>query len=172
MVADFPADLVAGADTPSRAGTSPPVALSREDVDREVARLEGLSVSTRFSLIGDHRVQLRPEEQRAVRAVSVIGDSKIDLRELSGEPGVVLINVVSCIGSTRIVVPRGTQVDVRMTGLIGEQRRIRRGGSLIKRIGQKLGVVDENSDQSSPRPGPTVVVTGFRFIGDTIITEV
>jgi predicted membrane protein len=145
--------------------------LSRGEIDREVARLDSLDATTRLSVIGDNRIQLYPEDERTVSCVSLIGDGIIDLRQLSGEPGVVLVKVAAAIGDTRIIVPRGTPVDIRLVSLIGEQKKTRGSEGFMKRLGRRLGVVEEPDRPAGP-PGPTVVVTGFKLIGDTVVEEV
>lgn len=168
LVSDFPEEVVKAG--PATAHFSP-VPLSRGELDREVARLDGLDAPTRLSVIGDNRIQLYPEDERAVSCVSLIGDGIIDLRQLAGEPGVVLVKVAAAIGDTRIIVPRGTPVDIRLVSLIGEQKKTRGSEGFMKRLGRRLGVVEE-PDRPAGLPGPTVVVTGFKLIGDTVVEEV
>lgn len=168
LVADFPEEIVNA--SPSR-GPKNLAPLSREEVNREVDRLDDVPAPTRMSVIGDNRVELYPEDDRVVRCVSIIGDSRIDLRNLAGESGVVLVKVAAAIGDTCVVVPRGTPVDIRLVGLIGEHKRSRRNEGFMRRLGRRLGVVEEPETTAMP-PGPTVVVTGFKLIGDTVVEEV
>ena len=180
LVADFPPNLLAALDAEANApltmavrgpaGSRAPAPLSAGELQREVARLESLAVATRYNVIGDLKVLVRHEDERVVRAVSLLGDCTVDLRDLAGEGGAVLVKSVSLIGDTRVLVTPGTTVEVRLFGLIGDQER-RRGGGFLKRLGRKLGISGETDEQPSRPPGPTVVVTGFRLIGDTVIVE-
>lgn len=172
LVVDFP-DHLRSAPNPAlsphlSAGTPP---LTGDALESEIARLDGLSAPTTFNLLGDKRVQLRPEDRRVVRAVSVIGDCEVDLRRLAGAGGAVLVKVTALIGEIRLIVPRGTPVDIRMIGVIGDHERKRRSGGLFKKLARKLGVLDEAEDATPPPPAPPVIVTGFRLIGDTVIIE-
>jgi hypothetical protein len=172
LIADFPPDVIAAAGAPAPGGATLPVRLSREEVDREVARLDELPARTKFSLLGDNTIALHPEDPPVAQAMSLIGDSTVDLRELAGRSGVVLVKVAAAIGDTRIVVPRGTPVDLRLIGLIGDQQRMsRRRGNLLGKLARKLGIVEDRAEPNVLKPGPTVVVTGFHIIGDTIVVE-
>jgi hypothetical protein len=169
LVADFPEHVrTARGVRPTTTGMP---RLSGAALEAEVARLDGLSAPTTFNLLGDKRVVLRREDPRVVRAVSIIGDCDVDLRGLAGEGGVVLVKVVALVGDTKIVVPRGTPVEVRLVGVIGDEERRRRGDGLVKKLARKLGVLEEPKETAPTRPGPTVVVTGFRLVGDTEIVE-
>ena len=89
----------------------------------------------------------------------------------SGECGVILVKIVALIGDTRIIVPRGTPVDIRLLNLIGDQKRKKLGGRLLKRLARQFGGNDTRDPDVAGWPGPTVVVTGVRLIGDTEILE-
>jgi len=169
LVADFPAQMVRAIDAKAPAESAE--RLAGNALEQEVARLDGLPAPTTFNLIGDRHVVVRPSDPRVVRSVSVIGDCSVDLRALAGASGVVLVKVAALIGDTKIIVSRGTQADIRLVGLIGDQKRVRRGGAFVKRLARKFGMLDEPSDPAAVRPGPAVVVTGFRLIGDTLIVE-
>ena len=138
-----------------------------------VARLDGESAPTRFGLIGDQHVTVRPTDARVLRSVVAIGDTHVDLRPLAGQLGVFLLKLATLIGDTRITVPAGTQVDVRAITVIGDQtRKDMRKGGFMKRLGRKLGVVaDEEPPTPRGPPGPVVVVTGLKIVGDLVILE-
>lgn len=169
LVADFPADIVQAATVPAAVGEA--VQVTGEELEQEVARLDGLSAPTRLTVIGDQHIVVGPEDPRVVRSVSLLGECNVDLRGLAGASGVYLVKVAAVIGDTRIIVSRGTPVEVRLIGLVGDQKRTRRRGGLLKRLARKLGTIPEAQEQPSAPPGPTVVVTGFRLIGDTEIIE-
>lgn len=176
LIADFPPEArerYGSADSPAIPGSAPVAALAPQEIERMVAKLDGESAPTRFGLIGDQHVTVRPADPRVVRSVVAIGDSHVDLRPLAGEGGVFLLKISSLIGDTRITVSSGTQVDIRAVTVIGDQtRKDKRKGGFIKRIGRKLGVIgDEEPEAPRGLPGPLVVVTGFKLIGDTVILE-
>jgi hypothetical protein len=169
LVADFPPEIAHGAVTPAEYGiaTRP----SGTELQREIDRLDGMDAPTRFTVLGDQHLEIKPGDPRLVRSVSVIGDCVVDLRELAGAGGVVLVKVAALLGDTRIIVPRGTPVDVRLFNLIGDEKRTKLRGGLMRRLARRFGV-DESADESVPdAPGPTIVVTGVRLIGDTEIVE-
>jgi len=180
VVADFPPGLVAALEAeavaprpgspPGISGVRSPVPLTADQLRGEVARLDSLPVATRFNLLGDLKVLVRREDERVVKSVSLLGDCTVDLRDLGGEGGAVLVKSVSLLGDTRVLVTPGTTVEVRLFGLIGDQERRREGG-FLKRLGRKLGISGEEEGQHPKPPGPTVVITGFRLIGDTVIVE-
>ena len=130
LVADFPEHMRA---VPGRAAvTEGGARLTGTALEHEIVRLDGLAAPTSFNLIGDGHITLRRDAPRVARTVSIIGDCNVDLRPLAGEPGAVLVKVVAFIGDTRIIVPRGTHVDLRLTNLIGDQTRAKQGGGLIE----------------------------------------
>lgn len=157
LVSDFP--------SPARAPLEsvPP---AREEIERQVAELDGLSAPTRFTLIGDQHVAPVPGDPRVMRSVSIVGDSTVDLRALSGQPGVFLLKVVSVIGDTSVIVPEGTEVQNRLRCLIGDQKTGRRKEGVIGRLMKRLRGEPERPEGSRRPPGPTVVVTGYKLIGD------
>jgi hypothetical protein len=174
LIHDFPPEarsIYRGAAAPSVPAGGYPVPTAAE-IDAMVDRLDGVPAPTRFSLIGDLRVQVRLADVRVLRVVSAIGDSRVDLRPLAGEPGVFLLKVAALVGNTRIMVPYGTRVEIRTITLIGNQKRkdAPRGG-LLARLGRKLGVLPEPPDSPRGPPGPVVVVTGFKLIGDVVVVE-
>jgi hypothetical protein len=167
LVADFPAHVVASAAT---AATARGVRLTGADLEREVARLAGLAAPTRFNVLGDQQIAVDAEDPAVVRSVSLLGDCTVDLRGLSGATGVFLVKVGSILGDTRIVVPRGTPVEFRLINVLGDQTIIKAGGGKWRKLMKKLGGA-EPREESIPPPGPTVVVTGFKLLGDTEIVE-
>ncbi len=169
LIADFPPEARERYGAPGAPADNPAVVPA--DLERRVAELDGESAPTRVSLIGDQHITVLPTDPRVLRSVCVIGDSHVDLRALAGVPGVFLLKIATVIGDTRITVPAGTRVEMRGTTLIGDQSRPGRGGGFLKRLGRKLGVVPQLPDAPPGPPGPTVVVTGFKLIGDTVILD-
>ena len=167
LIADFPSDVVR--EVGPRSGVS--IRPESGELEREVSRLDGLAAPTQLNVLGDQHIALGRMDPRVVRSVSVIGDCAVDLRGLSGEGGVILVKIVALIGDTRIIVPRGTPVDIRLLNLIGDQKRKKLGGRQLKRLARQFGADDTHDPDVADRPGPTVVVTGVRLIGDTEILE-
>ncbi len=169
LVEDFPEHLRKAIDTPT--GATDAVRMTGDELETEIARLDGLSAPTTVNLLGDKHIVIRPQDQRVVRTVSVIGDCEIDLRGLTGEGGAVLVKVIGLIGETRIIVPKATTVDLRLLDIIGDHQRKQRSDSLVKKLAKKFGFLEEPEESVPALPGPTVVVTGFRLIGDTVVVE-
>jgi hypothetical protein len=169
LVADFPSDA-----TERSAGRSPSegsAAMSGKDLEREISNLDGMAAPTRFNLLGDLHVSVMPSEPRVLRAVSVLGDTKVDLRGLSGLPGAFLLKVATLLGDTKIYVPRGTKVVTHLFSLIGGQSQGRKNTGFLARIAKGLGGVLGKTEEPPRPPGPTVVVTGFKVLGNTKVIE-
>lgn len=170
LVADFPPEARATYGAPRSPAAR--AALTPAQIEEQVNRLDGESAPTRFSLIGDLRLEVKSADARVARVVCIVGDTHVDLRPLAGESGVFLLKVATLVGDTRIRVPAGTQVDVRAISIIGEQkRRDAREGGVLARLGRKLGVLPEAPRAPPGPPGPVVVVTGYKLIGDIKILE-
>jgi hypothetical protein len=167
LVADFPAEARELYGTPA----AEPLVLAPADLERRVVELDGESAPTRFSLIGDQHIRVLPTDPRVLRSVSIIGDAHVDLRALAGEKGVFLLKVATLIGDTKIMVPAGTRVETRAMTLIGDLTRGPKGHGLLHRIANRLGIAPLVPETRHTAPGPTVVVTGFKIIGDTQIVE-
>jgi hypothetical protein len=169
LVEDFPAHLKesTASPAPQRRETQ----LTADTLKDELMRLDGLSAPTTFNLIGDKHVLIRPEDPRVVRTVSVIGDCSVDLRALAGASGAVSVKVASLIGDTRIVVTHGTTVDFRLFSVIGDQKRVSQKSGLRRRLARKLGILEEPDAKQPAPPGPRVVISGFKLIGDIVVVE-
>jgi len=169
LVEDFPAHLISTDAPPARQTDA--TQLSGDQLEHELMRLDGIAAPTTVNLLGNKHILLRPEDPRVVRSVSAIGDCSIDVRALAGHSGAILVKVASLIGNTKIVVTKGTPVDIRLVGIIGDQKRSNRGRSLGRRLARRFGLIEETEDARSAPPGPRVVITGFKLIGDTIVVE-
>ena len=169
IIADFPPGILEG--HPARSAAAPPEIEIDGSLERQVEILDGLGAPTRFTLLGDQHLDILPNQPRVLRSVSVIGDTRIDLRALSGIKGVFLLKIAALIGDTKIVVPGGTQVQMRLFSLIGGQRRARKGEGILSRFARKIGVAPEKEQETPGLPGPTVVVTGVKLIGDIVVVE-
>lgn len=169
LIVDFPPD-VRHRHTASGMPSHPTGAMGG-DMEEQVVTLDAMSAPTRFTLIGDQHIAIVPSDPRVLRSSSVIGDSHVDLRPLSGMSGVFLLKVATLIGDTKIIVPGGTQVHIRLLNVIGDQRRGKKGDGFFSRLAKTFGATPEKKEEPHRLPGPTVVVTGFRLIGDTVILE-
>jgi hypothetical protein len=178
LIADFPEEVVNGSvpavgpgGVQAYGAQVPGPQLSGAELQKEVDRLDGMAAPTRFNLLGDQHVAVSPADPAVVRSVSLLGDCEIDLRSLSGRPGAFLVKVAALLGDTTIIVPRGTPVDFRLISLLGDEKRVT-GGKGLKKLAKRLGLGPREEDAQPPAPGPTVVVMGFKLLGDTQVIEV
>lgn len=166
LTADFPPDAVIHGEAP--AGAAP---LSEGELEREIARLDGLAAPRRTLLVGDLHVDVPPSSVRVLRIVSVFGDSTVDLRALSGLPGAFLLKVASFAGDTKVLVPRGTRVHLRVMSLAGDQSIGRPGRGFFARIAKGIQDVLGKPETPAAPPGPALVVNGFKVFGDVKVIE-
>jgi hypothetical protein len=94
----------------------------------------------------------RPGED--TRALALIGDCTLDLRQADVEGGELRITAIAVIGDVRVVVPPGVAVELDGISLLGDKR-------------YRVGEVP------APPPGaPRVWVTAYALVGDvTVMTE-
>jgi hypothetical protein len=94
----------------------------------------------------------RPGED--TRALALIGDCTLDLRQAEVEGGEIRITAIAVIGDVRVVVPPGVAVELEGISLLGDKRY---------RVG----------DAPAPPPGaPRVRVTAYALVGDvTVMSE-
>jgi hypothetical protein len=173
VIADFPSDVKErySSESPTAGASGVPA----KDIEKQIEALDGMAAPSRFVFLGDLRATVLPTEPRVLRAVSIIGDIRVDLRALSGVPGIFLLKVESLIGDLKITLPRGTQVQTRLFNLIGDQSRRRNQGGFLMRLASQVaarfGVMSEPIEGPVRSPGPTVVVMGHMLVGDIKIVE-
>jgi uncharacterized protein DUF1707/cell wall-active antibiotic response 4TMS protein YvqF len=94
----------------------------------------------------------RPGED--TRALALIGDCTLDLRQAEVEGGELRITAIAVIGDVRVVVPPGVAVELEGISLLGDKR-------------YRVGEVP------APPPGaPRVRVTAYAMVGDvTVMSE-
>jgi hypothetical protein len=94
----------------------------------------------------------RPGED--TRALSLIGDCTVDLRQAEVGGGELRITAIAVIGDVRVVVPPGVAVELDGVSLLGDKRY---------RVGE----------MPAPPPGaPRVRVTAYAVVGDvTVLSE-
>jgi hypothetical protein len=93
----------------------------------------------------------RPGED--TRALALIGDCILDLRQAEVEGGEVRITAIAVIGDVRVVVPPGVAVELDGVSLLGDKKY---------RVG----------DLPAPPPGaPRVRVTAYAVVGDVTVTS-
>ena len=170
IVDDFPPEVVRG-EVGRPSATDPAVGLSGKALDAEVQRLDAIEVSSRVGIFGDKRVIARPSDERVVQFAVLFGDTVVDLRQLAGTGGAYLVKISTGFGDTRVIVPPGTDVQARHVSVIGDQRHKKKTrGSFLNRLARTLGAKPD-STETEALPGPTVVITGFKLIGDVKIIE-
>jgi hypothetical protein len=108
---------------------------------------------TMLQVLGDREFDIADVEGGALRVISLIGDTTIDLGGL--QPGEhVILSAYSLLGDLTVIVPRGCRVHRRHALILGDLEHDR--GS----AGQR----EEASCQ--------VVLRGFKLLGDVTIVEV
>jgi Domain of unknown function (DUF1707)/Cell wall-active antibiotics response 4TMS YvqF len=91
----------------------------------------------------------RPGED--TRALALIGDCTVDLRQAQLEGGEIRITAIAVLGDVRVVVPPGVAVELEGVALIGDKK-------------YRLGEAPE------PPPGaPRVRVKGYAVVGDVTV---
>lgn len=129
------------APLPAYRGSGAPLPARREKSDPFV------------SLIGDVTRTGRWAAARRTTALSVIGDVRLDLREVL-QPGETLeIECWSLIGDVRVLVPPGTEVVVEGGALLGDVK------------------TESDVDPATPRTGAQLILKGYLLIGDVRVRE-
>ena len=120
-----------------------------------------------LNVIGDRRITSLEINKPEIKGITIIGDSIIDLRDISNKFTQIRIENYCAIGNLKIRVPHNAQVSKNMMILIGDSKKRTIGKSLIKRF---LGIKREQDKQYDPNQAPIFVeVSGFKLIGDLII---
>jgi hypothetical protein len=115
--------------------------------DAERARAARWSVA----LIGNEERSGRWRPDEDTRAVALIGDCTLDLRETQVEGGELRITAIAVLGDVRVVVPPGVAVELEGIALLGDKK-------------YRLG------DAPQPPPGaPRVRVKGYALLGDVTV---
>lgn len=129
------------APLPAYSGTPAPPPARREKSNPFVA------------LIGDVTRTGRWPAARRTTTLSLIGDVRVDLREVL-QPGETLeIESWSLIGDVRVMVPPGTEVAVE-------------GGALMGDVKTRTDV-----DPATPRTGARLILKCYLLIGDILVRE-
>jgi len=125
-------------------------------------------------LSNQHHI-LVPGHQEGLHAISFVGDVKIDLRAFRGSGKTLVVKVSGFLGDVGIRVPAGTVVTHRPQLILGEFRHV-----LAKTPGQARQLWDrlfggQQRAPDSPFPAtgapPTLVIEGFRVLGDVTVEE-
>lgn len=128
-----------------------------------------------FSLLGDQSHVLIPGGPEVFQAFSVLGDVRVDVRAFRGSGRTLEVQVSSLLGDAKIFVPPGTKVVRRAGSVLGDVhvRMAKEPGSAKKFFSRLFGRSD--APPASPfapdGPPPTVVITGWRLLGDLIVEE-
>lgn len=128
-----------------------------------------------FSLLGDQSHVLIPGGPEAFRAFSVLGDVRVDVRAFRGSGRTLEVQVSGLLGDSKIFVPPGTKVVRRAGSLLGDVhvRMAKEPGTAKKFFSRLFGRSDAPPASPFPPEGPppTVVLTGWRLLGDLIVEE-
>jgi|GEM_PF-3304072 len=120
-----------------------------------------------ISLIGDRKINSIDVVKPNLKIVTGIGDTIVDLREVSYKHSFVHIENFCAIGNIKIRVPHNAQVSKKMFTLIGDSKRRQIGKSFIKKF---LGINQNKPMRYDPnQPVLQVEISGLHLIGDLII---
>jgi len=103
-------------------------------------------------VMGDRRLAGNWLTSDRVSSFTVMGSTKIDLREVDIPPGPLKIEVFTLMGETRIIVPRGLPVRMSAFALMAESH------------------VDREVDQQTRGAESWVEVSGFAMMGELRVT--
>lgn len=109
---------------------------------------------TMLTLIGDRRLTDGDFRNRRLTTVTLIGDTRIDLRGLAAAEGTYIVTSVTFVGDTKLIVPPGVRVEQELTVLVGEVK-----------------VKGRDRDRPIGFERCTVVLRGAKLVGDVIIDE-
>jgi len=141
----------------------------------EKALVDPRTTPRNFSGLGDQSHVLVPGTGEAFQASSFLGSIRIDLRAYRGSGLTVHVLVRSVLGNTTLLVPPGTRIVQHSTTVLGDyQLRRAKAPGVAKRLFQRLfGLSDPAPATPFPAEGPppTVVLTGWRALGNLEIEE-
>lgn len=153
LVADLPESAPAGrypAAPRSPGAPRPPRAPERPSAPLRVD--PGLSGgSTVACVMGERNLQGDWLNGDKVDAFTLMGSTKLDLRDTALPEGRLRIEVFCLMGETKVVVPRGLPVRIRAFPFMGEARAAR------------------DVDQRIDRDGPYVDIEGFVMMGSLVV---
>lgn len=131
---------VSGQVLPPYQGAPPPARQERSD--------------TLVAFLGDVTRTGRWTAARRTAAVQVMGDLKLDLREVIVPGETLEVETWSLMGDVKIVVPPGTEVVVSGGALLGDVK-----------------TETDPREQAAPRSGARLVVRGYTLMGDVAVRE-
>ncbi len=116
---------------------------------------------TKIVILGDQHLTGEDFSGRAMKTLSIIGDVNIDVRRFRDSREPIRIKIYSIIGDTRIIIPKGMQVQNRLTNLLGDYKLVRNeepadASSSVTTYHQSQGVC---------------ILEGFNLLGDISIRE-
>jgi hypothetical protein len=142
-VPDFSVDEAARAssvDQPAQAEASPPAN-------------PGAQPATMLQVLGDREFDIADVEGGALRVISLIGETTIDLGGI--QPGeTVVLSTYSLLGDLTVIVPRGCRVHRRHVLVLGDLEH------------------DRGASRRGAEDTCQVVLRGFKLLGDVTIVEV
>lgn len=127
------------------------------------------------NVLSDLNQVLVPGVQDAYRAMTWLGDVRLDLRAFRGSGRTVVLQISGGLGDLGIQVPSGTRVLYKGRTILGEYRHVpaKRPGQ-VKQLWDRLfgsTPVPPASPFPVDGPPPTLVLEGTRFLGDITIRE-
>jgi hypothetical protein len=105
------------------------------------------------AVIGDDERSGRWRPGEATRALALVGDCTVDLRQVDVEGGELRITAIAVIGDVRVIVPPGVAVELDGISVLGDKRN---------RVGEL---------PAPPPRAPRVRVTAYGVVGDVTVTS-
>lgn len=125
------------------------------DLDKDISEGED---DTKITIIGDQHLTAEDFINKKVQSLSILGDVNIDIRRFRNYEEPIRIKILSVIGDTRIIIPRGMKVRNRLKSLLGDYEIVRNDEESFQ---------DENLEECRG----TCILEGFSLLGDISIQE-
>ena len=151
-----------------------PLSFAPLDSDRTIVAVDQTpgSENPTFALciMGERKLTGEWLKGRSVTSITVMGETKIDLRNAALPPGTLKIQAFAVMGEIDILVPKGVPVSMNVVPFMGEAR-IRRGPA-EKRI--KTDRLLSSIDPGGTSPGGTdasaaIEISGLALMGSIIV---
>lgn len=126
------------------------------------------------SVLSDLNQVLVPGVQDGYRALTWLGDVRLDLRSYRGSGRTVVLEISGGLGDIGIQVPHGTRVLYKGRTILGEYRQVpaKKPGQMKQLWDRLFGSAPvPSSSFPSDGPPPTLILEGTRWLGDVTIRE-
>jgi len=127
-----------------------------------------------LSLLSDLNQVLVPGVHDTYRAVTWVGNARLDLRSFRGSGKTVRLHLSGGVGDVGIQIPAGTRVVYHGRTILGEYRHVpaKRPGQ-VKQLWDRLFGTSPVPVSTFPADGPppTLILEGTRFLGDVTLKE-